>query len=74
MGKGKKNKPVTEIEAYRQEAETHKNAVPAGLVAHLYGLTEEEFAYILTTFPLVPAPVKDAALNAYTDVEGGLIK
>lgn len=45
-----------------------------GLVAHLYGLTEEEFAYILTTFPLVPDPVKEAARNAYRDVERGLIQ
>ena len=36
-----------------------------GLVAHLYGLTEEEFAYILTTFPLVDQPVKDAVLEAF---------
>jgi len=36
-----------------------------GLVAQLYGLTESEFAYILTTFPLVAQPVKDAALEAY---------
>ncbi len=45
-----------------------------GLVAHLYGLTEEEFAYILTTFPLVPDPVKIAAHNAFRNVEKGLIK
>ena len=45
-----------------------------GLIAHLYGLTEEEFAYILTTFPLVPDPVKVAAHNAYRDVERGLVK
>ncbi len=45
-----------------------------GLVAHLYGLSEEEFAYILTTFPLVPDPVKVAAQNAYRDVERGLIR
>jgi len=45
-----------------------------GLVAHIYGLTEEEFAYILTTFPLVPDPVKIAAHNAYRNVEKGLIK
>jgi hypothetical protein len=45
-----------------------------GLVAHLYGLTEEEFAYILGAFPLVPDPVKIAAQNAYRDVERGLIK
>ncbi|MDF0645635.1 MAG: hypothetical protein P0111_16515 [Nitrospira sp.] len=45
-----------------------------GLIAHLYGLTEEEFAYILTTFPLVPDPVKEAARNAYRDVERGLVR
>lgn len=45
-----------------------------GLIAHLYGLTEEEFSYILTTFPLVPDPIKTSARNAYRDVEKGLIK
>jgi hypothetical protein len=45
-----------------------------GLVAHLYGLTEEEFAHILSTFPLVPDPIKVAAQNAYRDVERGLLK
>jgi hypothetical protein len=44
-----------------------------GIVAHLYGLTEEEFAHILSTFPLVPEPIKIAARNAYRDVERGLI-
>ena len=36
-----------------------------GLVAHLYGLSESEFAYILTTFPLVDEAVKTAALTAF---------
>ena len=36
-----------------------------GIIAHLYGLTEAEFAYILTTFPIVPEAVKQAALEAY---------
>ncbi|KZL51398.1 transcriptional regulator [Nodularia spumigena CENA596] len=36
-----------------------------GMIAHLYGLSKEEFAYILTTFPLVPDAVKQAALTAY---------
>ncbi|GAC1381026.1 MAG: hypothetical protein NVSMB33_07490 [Ktedonobacteraceae bacterium] len=36
-----------------------------GLVAHLYGLTEDEFIHVLNTFPLVKQPVKDAALDAY---------
>ena len=45
-----------------------------GLVAHLYGLTETEFAHILGTFPLVAEPTKIAALNAWRDVESGLIQ
>lgn len=36
-----------------------------GIIANLYGLTEDEFAYILTTFPIVPDTVKQAALVAY---------
>ncbi len=44
-----------------------------GLVAHLYGLTEAEFAHVLSTFSLVSDPVKVAAQNAYRDVERGLI-
>jgi hypothetical protein len=36
-----------------------------GMVAHLYGLCEEEFIHILSTFPLVEQSVKDAALDAY---------
>ena len=45
-----------------------------GLVAHLYGLTEEEFAHILGTFPLVADPVKVAARNAYRDIAKGLLQ
>lgn len=45
-----------------------------GLIAHVYGLTEDEFMHILGTFPLVPDPVKVAAHNAYRDVERGLIQ
>ena len=59
---------TTPVERARLRAELD------GLIAHLYGLTEEEFADILTTFPLVADPVKIAAQNAYRDVERGLIK
>jgi len=45
-----------------------------GMIAHIYGLSEAEFAYILNAFPLVSEPVKVAAQNAYRDVERGLIK
>ena len=44
-----------------------------GIVAHIYGLTEDEFAYVLSTFPLVAEPVKVAALGAYRDVERGVV-
>jgi Putative DNA-binding domain/Eco57I restriction-modification methylase len=36
-----------------------------GTIAHLYNLTETEFAHILSTFPIVPEPTKQAALEAY---------
>ena len=42
-----------------------------GLVAHLYGLTEQEFAHILLTFPVVTDPVREAARNAYRAVARG---
>lgn len=45
-----------------------------GLVAHLYGLTEEEFRHVLSTFPLVPEPAKVAAHNAWRNVKLGLLK
>jgi Putative DNA-binding domain len=43
----------------------HLKAELDGLIAHLYGLTEEEFTHILGTFPIVDISVKDAALAAY---------
>lgn len=36
-----------------------------GMIAHLYHLTEAEFTHILSTFPIVPEPTKQAALEAY---------
>jgi hypothetical protein len=45
-----------------------------GLIANIYGLTEDELAYILTSFPLVPENVKLMARNALRDVQKGQIK
>ncbi|WP_043939769.1 Eco57I restriction-modification methylase domain-containing protein [Planktothrix prolifica] len=68
VGLGSHKRGVTnEVERGKLRAELD------GMIAHLYGLTEEEFAYILTTFPIVPEPVKVATINAYRDVERGLI-
>ncbi|MFC1865794.1 Eco57I restriction-modification methylase domain-containing protein [Chloroflexota bacterium] len=36
-----------------------------GLIAHLYGLTKDEFSHILTTFPIVPEVAKRAAMKAF---------
>ena len=44
-----------------------------GLFAHLYGLTEEEFVYVLTTFPSVPDHVTIASRNAHRNIARGLI-
>lgn len=44
-----------------------------GMVAHLYGLSEEEFVHVLAAFPLVPQAVKVDAHNAYRRVASGLI-
>jgi len=38
------------------------------VVAQLYGLTEEEFTHILTTFPLVAESIKQTTLNTYRDL------
>lgn len=45
-----------------------------GIIAHIYELTEEEFTYILGTFPIVAQPQKVAAHNAYRDVLNGTLK
>lgn len=58
-----------------QEYERNKlRAELDGIIANIYGLTEEEFSYILNTFPIVTLPQKVASQNAYRDVERGLIK
>jgi hypothetical protein len=51
--------------------ETERNQLRAQLdaqVAKLYGLTEEEFVYILSTFPIVDKDQKLATINAFRDL------
>jgi hypothetical protein len=38
-----------------------------GVVARLYGLTEEDFARVLETFPLIPQVIRDGALDAFNE-------
>jgi hypothetical protein len=53
------------------EARAQLRAEIDGLVAHLYGLSEQEFAHILDTFPVVSVAVREAARNAYRAVARG---
>jgi hypothetical protein len=50
------------------EARLRLRAELDGLVAHLYGLTEEEFQHVLQSFPVVPEAQRVAAHNAYRDL------
>jgi len=61
------NAAINEIERAKLRAELD------GIIAHLYGLTEAEFAHILSTFPLVADNIKQAALDAYRDFTQGVI-
>jgi hypothetical protein len=36
------------------------------MIAHLNGITESEFAHILSTFPLVAEEVKSAAMEEFS--------
>jgi hypothetical protein len=44
------------------------------LIAHLYGLSENDLIHILSTFPLVAESTKIAVQNAYRDVARGVVK
>ena len=37
------------------------------IVAHLYGITEDEFVHILSTFPIVKDYVKSLTKNTFKD-------
>ena len=53
-------------EGTRDEAERARlRAELDGLVARLYGLDEEAFAHVLSTFPLVGCGAKEAALGQF---------
>jgi hypothetical protein len=56
------------VAANEPEERAQLRAEIDGLVAHLYDLNEEEFAYVLSTFPQVKQAVKEAAMQAYRDL------
>ncbi len=60
VGLGSHKKGVTDLKKRAQ-----LRAELDAMVAHLYGLTSDEFEHILGTFPIVKEEVKEAALRAY---------
>lgn len=60
VGLGSYKKGVTDL-----KVRAKLRAELDGMIAHLYGLTESEFAHILSTFPLVAAEVKSAAMGEF---------
>lgn len=61
--------PATAVKGIRDAASRSQlRAELDALIAHLYGLTESEFAHILSTFPLVDESVKQQTLNTYRDL------
>jgi len=58
----------TDIVAIDKEERAELRAELDGIIAHIYGLTEEEFTYILSTFPIVPVTQKQAALACYKNL------
>jgi hypothetical protein len=61
-------KQLSEVERNRLRAELD------AIVANLYGLSEEELVYILSTFPLVAEAQKVAVQNAFRDIQQGLLE
>jgi len=52
-----------------QEPERNKlRAELDGIIANIYGLSEEEFTYILSTFPIVKQEQKDATLAEFNKI------
>lgn len=54
-----------------------RNALRAeldGIIAHLYGITEKEFKYILESFPNVPTEQKQLTLIAYNTLSSQFIE
>ena len=59
-GSGKKRRGFS-LTAERNRLRTELD----GMIANIYGLTQEEFEYILSTFPLVPQAQKETAIECF---------
>jgi hypothetical protein len=55
----------------RAAEETAEYVELQAVVARLYGLSTDDFAHVLDTFPLVPGAVRTAALDRLRDIAAG---
>lgn len=51
------------------QARIELRAIMDAKIAKLYGLTEDEFAYVLSTFPIVSDGIKIATMNAFKQLD-----
>ena len=56
------------IQKWRESERMQLRAELDAAFAHLYGVSEDDFAYMLTTFPSVPEPFIIATRNAYREL------
>lgn len=62
------NKWSIDISAFEEEERNQLRAELDGIIAHIYGLSDEEFSYILSTFPIVEESHKVKSLNYFRKV------
>jgi hypothetical protein len=60
------------VHKWREAERVQLRAELDAAYAHLYGLSEDDFTYVLTTFPSVPEAVVGATLAAYRDLAAGV--
>jgi hypothetical protein len=56
------------VHRWRNDERMALRAEMDAALAQLYGVSEEDFAYMLSTFPSLPQPVAVATLDAYRDL------
>ena len=57
------SRTLSRLETFEQPEYAELQAI----VARLYGLTDEDFAHVLTTFPLISQAVRDASLRQFLE-------
>jgi hypothetical protein len=65
-----KTKWSEKVAATQDEERNQLRAELDGIIAHIYGLPEDKFQYILTFFAIVPLAQKQRAMEEYKKLAG----